>query len=166
VLVAVSAGCGAGHPAAPVAARIGQLQILNPFLPDPASPAVASVYLTVRNTGASADRLVAVTSPLAHTTMLMTEEGDGATGTMAPLAGLAIPAHGTATLQPGHDHLMLENPAAVRVGQLVEVTLRFARSGTVAVEVPVVPLSAIVGDNSDNTNMKGMKGMRMGSTGS
>jgi len=168
VVVALGAGCGsASGGAGGVVARVGSLEILHPYLPDPASPSVAAVYLTVRNTGSAADRLVSVTSPLAASSMLMTEDSDGSTGTMAPLADLPIPAHGTASLLPGHDHVMLEGPAAVKVGQDVEVTLRFARAGNVTVEVPVVPLSAIIGnDGSPATAGPGnMGGMDMATTG-
>ena len=157
-----SAGSGTG---APVAGRIGDLEIIHPFLPDPASPAVASVYLTVRDTGALPDRLVAASSVAAGSAMLMAEQP---AGTMAPLDALAVPAHGEASLAPGHDHLMLENPRGVlRVGQTVPVTLRFARAGRITLEVPVVPLSDILGDGGSGSNpgsgtmggMAGMKGM-------
>jgi copper(I)-binding protein len=167
VLVALGAGCGASAPAAgAVVAHVGALEIIHPFLPDPASPSVAAVYLMVRNTGATADRLVSATSPLAPASMLMTEQSTGEGGVMAPLAGLVIPAHGTATLQPGHDHLMLERPAAVKVGEDVEVTLRFARAGAVTVKVPVVPLTAIIDDDgAPTTGTTTMKGMNMASSG-
>jgi copper(I)-binding protein len=171
LLVALGAGCGASAPATPAAevvAHVGALEIIHPFLPDPASPSVAAIYLTVRNTGPTADRLVSATSPLARTSMLMTERSNGQTGVMAPLAGLVIPAHGTAALQPGQDHLMLESPAAVNVGETVEVTLRFARAGAVTLEVPVVPLTAIIDDDGASTTIAttSTKGITMASAGS
>jgi copper(I)-binding protein len=165
--LSILAGCGSASTAASggnVAARVGDLEILHPYLPDPASPSVAAVYLTVRNDGSHPDRLLTVTSTSAAHSMLMTEDDQGGTGTMAPLRGLAIPAHGEASLVPGRDHVMLEGPERVHVGGHVSVTLRFETAGSVTVEVPVVPLSAIVGNDGSpvTTGMGAMGGMDMG----
>ena len=155
-----AAACGssasAGSANSEVVARLGDLEIIHPFLPSPASPSVAAVYLTVRNTGTAPDRLTGISTPAAASSMLMAEEP---TGAMAPLVDLEIPAHGEASLAPGHDHLMLENPTSTfKVGQEVRVTLRFAQAGSIAVEVPVVPLTDIVG-GSGSTSMGKMPGM-------
>ncbi len=138
---------GASRPAATsqVVGRVGSLEVLNPFLPDPASPSVAAIYLTVKDTGPKADALVAATSPAAPDVMLMTENGHGSFGSMGMLRQLRIPAHGQASLAPGHDHVMLEQPTVTfKVGQTVLVTLRFRWAGSVTVKVPVVPLSWIL----------------------
>jgi len=67
-------------------------------------------------------------------------------GTMGMLRELRVPAHGSASLVPGRDHLMLEQPHdALQVGQHVTVTLRFEHAGTLTISVPVVPLSRILG---------------------
>jgi copper(I)-binding protein len=77
--------------------------------------------------------------------MLMKENAHGSS--MGMLADLRIPAHGQASLKPGRDHLMLEQPKTrFKVGQTVFVTLRFERSGSVTLKVPVVPLSRIIGN--------------------
>ncbi|MGO9334899.1 MAG: copper chaperone PCu(A)C [Acidimicrobiales bacterium] len=141
------AAAGASRPAATskVVGRVGSLEILNPFLPDPASPSVAAIYLTVKDTGSKADALVAATSPAAPDVMLMTENAHGSFGSMGMLRELRIPAHGQASLAPGHDHVMLEQPTVTfKIGQTVLVTLRFKWAGSVTVEVPVVPLSWIL----------------------
>lgn len=126
-----------------VGTHIGSLTVFDAFLPQPASPDVAAIYLTVRNSGSRPDALVAVSSAVASSSMLMTENPDG---TMGMLGALRIPAHAEASLTPGRDHLMLEQPRhALRVGQHVVVTLRFRRAGTLTISVPVVPLSRILG---------------------
>ena len=38
-----------------IAARVGPLEVIDPFLPNPASPTVAAIYLTVKNTGSRPD---------------------------------------------------------------------------------------------------------------
>jgi copper(I)-binding protein len=162
LLAVLVSGCGSSGSPAAVAARVDHIEILHPYLPDPPSPSVAAVYLTVRNTGSTPDRLVSVTCSRASSSMLMTEQSNGSTGTMASLASLTVPAHGSAALVPGHDHVMLLRPSALEVGEDVKMTLRFAVAGTVTVEVPVVALSAIV-DNNGSATTANMKGMNMGS---
>lgn len=157
-LAAVGASCGSasGTASDQVVARVGDLEIIHPFLPEPASPSVAAVYLTVRDTGATPDQLISISTPTARTSLLMAEDPDGS---MSPLADLAIPARGEVSLAPGHNHLMLENPTfAFKIGQEVTATLTFARAGSVTIDVPVVPLGDIIGAN-DGSQMKGMPGM-------
>jgi periplasmic copper chaperone A len=127
---------------AAVGDRIGSLKVVDAFLPQPASPDVAAIYLTVKNSGSRPDALVAVSSAAAADSMLMTEN---ANGTMGLLRELRVPAHGQASLVPGRDHLMLERPHdTLAVGQHVTVTLRFEHAGELTISVPVVPLSRIL----------------------
>lgn len=143
----LGAAAGARRPdaSAAVAGRVGSLEVIDPFLPDPASPGVAAIYLTVKDTGPRADALVAATSSVAPEVMLMTENDHGSFDSMGMLRELRIPAHGQVSLAPGHDHVMLEQPTVTfTVGQRVPVTLRFERSGSVTIDVPVVPLSWIL----------------------
>jgi periplasmic copper chaperone A len=129
-----------GHAAA-VGDRVGALTVVDAFLPQPASPDVAAIYLTVKNAGGRPDALVSASSASASSSILMTENPNG---TMGLLRALRIPAHGRASLVPGRDHLMLEQPDdPLSVGQHVLVTLRFRRAGTLTISVPVVPLSRI-----------------------
>lgn len=133
---------GAPRPVAVVGTRIASLTVVDAFLPQPASPDVAAIYLTVRNSGSRPDSLVGASSTAATGSMLMTENPDG---TMGMLPALRIPAHAQASLTPGRDHLMLEQPLhTLEVGQHVSVTLRFRRAGTLTISVPVVPLSWIL----------------------
>jgi copper(I)-binding protein len=146
-LVGPSAPVGAsyhgasGRPATATGTRLGALTVVEAFLPQPASPDVAAIYLTVKNSGARADELVSVSSAAAGSSMLMTEN---ANGTMGMLRTLRIPAHGSASLVPGRDHVMLEQPrGTLDVGQHVAVSLHFRLAGTLTISVPVVPLSWI-----------------------
>lgn len=129
------------HSATATGTRLGALTVVNAFLPQPPSADVAAIYLTVKNSGARADELVSVSSAAASSSMLMTEN---ANGTMGMLRLLRIPAHGSASLVPGRDHLMLEQPrGTLNVGQRVIVSLRFRLAGTLTISVPVVPLDWI-----------------------
>ena len=146
VYVVIGAPAAASsHGAPPTVAigdRVGPLRVVDAFLPQPASPAVAAIYLTVKNSGARPDALVAVSSLAAAGSMLMTENPNG---TMGLLRELRVPAHGQASLMPGRDHLMLEQPHdTLVVGEHVTVTLRFQHAGQLTISVPVVPLSRIL----------------------
>ncbi len=146
VCVALAAPAAASYhgppPTVAVGDRIGSLRVVDAFLPQPASPAVAAIYLTVKNSGSRPDALVAVSSAVAADSILMTEN---ANGTMGLLRELRVPAHGQASLVPGRDHLMLEQPHdTLAVGQHVTVTLRFQHAGELTISVPVVPLSRIL----------------------
>jgi copper(I)-binding protein len=58
---------------------------------------------------------------------------------METMAALEVPAAGALALRPGQTHLMLEPPLPdFGRGDSVQVTLRFARAGTVAVWVFVI----------------------------
>jgi periplasmic copper chaperone A len=144
VLAGVAGASYHGTPSRTPAARIriGHLTVVDAFLPEPPSPAVAAIYLTVKNSGSRPDDLIGVTTAAAGSSMLMTENPNG---TMGMLRQLRIPAHGEASLVPGHDHLMLEQPThALALGQHVAVTLHFRRAGFLTISVPVVPLSRIL----------------------
>ena len=133
---------GGSHPSPATGNRIGALTVRDTFLPEPASGSVASIYLTVKNSGSQADSLIGVRSAAANGSMLMTENSNGS---MGMLSQLRIPAHGQASLVPGKDHVMLEQPRhALRLGQHVQVTLHFKRAGYLTITVPVVPLSRIL----------------------
>ena len=122
--------------------HIGSLTVVDAFLPEPPSPAVAAIYLTVKNSGSRSDALIGVATAAADSSMLMTENPNG---TMGMLGQLRIPAHGEASLVPGHEHLMLEQPThTLSLGQHVMVTLHFRRAGLLTISVPVVPLSRIL----------------------
>jgi len=141
---AASAGAATKH-STPPAPHIGTLTIRDAFLPQPASPSVAAIYLTVKNSGPRADALIGVRSAAAGSSMLMTENRNGSMGMMRELL---IPAHGHASLVPGRDHIMLEQPHhTLELGQHVLVTLVFRRAGSLTISVPVVPLSRILGRN-------------------
>jgi copper(I)-binding protein len=139
---AASASYRAPARAPTVTTHIGSLTVIDAFLPEPPSPAVAAIYLTVKNSGSRSDALIGVATAAAGSSMLMTENPNG---TMGLLRQLRIPGHGEASLVPGRDHLMLEQPThALTLGQHVLVTLHFRRAGYLTISVPVVPLSRIL----------------------
>jgi periplasmic copper chaperone A len=143
----------------------GGMQVTGAFLPSPPSPSVAAAYLVFHNVTGRADSLISADTPVASHTMAMSEDANS----MKMLGPVTIPPHGRVDFTPGHDHLMLEGlRRRLKVGQSVEIRLRFRRAGTVDLKVPVVPLSRILGlepvkgvssSGKTSTTMGQMRGM-------
>lgn len=105
--------------------------------PPPGAP-TAAVYLTIRNTGDGADRLIAVATPAAETaTLHRTRMADGMMR-MRPVESLEIPAGERIVLEPGGLHIMLEGLARpIEGGDEASLTLAFEQAGEKALTLPV-----------------------------
>ena len=122
------------------AVRVGDLTVSGATLPRPASPDVASVYLTVRNGGGTADTLLDARSDAGDAPRVMAEHVDGTMGDTGPLV---VPAHGSVVLTTGRQHLMLASPRpGLREGSTVHVTLVFSHAGAITVPVTVTPIGS------------------------
>ncbi|WP_163849521.1 DUF1775 domain-containing protein [Pseudooceanicola aestuarii] len=100
---------------------------------------VGGGFFTVANTGAQADRLVSVSSPVAGRAEIheMAMEGDVMRMRALP-DGLEIPAEGTVTLKPGGFHLMLMDLKDRLIeGETLTVTLTFEQAGAVDILLPI-----------------------------
>jgi copper(I)-binding protein len=126
------------------AAATGPLSIQSPWSRATAPMQKTGVaYLTIRNDGAEADRLTDVASPVAAKVQLHESIREGDVMKMRKVSGLAVPAHGTATLAPGGYHVMLMGlEAPLKEGQSFPLTLTFEHAGKVEVEVRVMGMSA------------------------
>ncbi|GAA1245575.1 copper chaperone PCu(A)C [Kitasatospora nipponensis] len=140
VATALAAGsivvaCGAGSPS--TAATV-KLSVEGSYIPLPAGDGMAAGYLTVRNDGSGGDRLLRVTSPGAGSVTLHHSTDTS----MTEVESLPVPARGTLELARGGNHLMImgwQKPPAV--GDHLELDLTFEHAGTIAVQVPVKPLT-------------------------
>ena len=93
---------------------------------------IAAGYMTIKNAGKTADKLVSASSPAAEKveTHVTVKEGD--IFRMREVKGYDIPAGGSFELRPGGAHLMLVNvKAPLKEGDKVPMTLRFERAGEV-----------------------------------
>lgn len=119
---------------------VGSLEIGHPWsratLP---GAKVAAGYLTVKNNGTEADRLIAVESKISEKAEIHEMAVNDGIMTMRPLAGgLEIPAGGEIKLEPGSFHIMfvgLKEPAVE--GVKFPGTLTFEKAGKVDVEFAV-----------------------------
>ncbi|WP_297103376.1 copper chaperone PCu(A)C [uncultured Devosia sp.] len=127
-----------GAMAAPAETSIGDLTISGAFTRAtlPNAP-VAGGFLTLTNTGAQDDTLIAVETPVAKEGQIheMAMEGDVMKMRQLP-DGLVLPAGETVVLEPGGYHLMfmgLTDPIAE--GDAVPVTLTFEKAGTITLDL-------------------------------
>lgn len=98
-----------------------------------------AVYLTMKNNGGLADRLLGAETARARKVELHTTKNENGVMQMRPLEqGVALPAGAEAAMKPGGDHVMLlglTQPLAE--GETLPLTLKFERAGNVNVDVAV-----------------------------
>ena len=73
----------------------------------PPGAKIAAGYLTIRNQGATADRLIGASSPAAARVEPHVTEKQGEVMRMREVKGYDVPAKGSYELRPGGAHLML-----------------------------------------------------------
>lgn len=106
--------------------------------PTPEGVNVAAGYLTIANTAAEADQLIAASSRRAGRVEIHEMIADGAVMRMRRTPALEIPAGGETALAPGGAHLMFfEVDPGFSVGEMIPVRLVFQRGGEVDVDMPV-----------------------------
>ncbi len=95
----------------------------------------AHTYLVIHNLASTPDELIAVRSPIASRVVLV--QRTSAAGPAAVVGGLPVPAHGTLTLTPVGDDVVLENPVPFESSRQVALTLVFRHAGQVTIEAAV-----------------------------
>jgi copper(I)-binding protein len=130
------------------------IEIAHPFARATAVTAkTGAAYFTIVNAGASDDRLIAASSPIAEKSELHATIDDNGVMKMRPLVAIAVKAGERVELKPGGMHLMLTGlKAPLKVGQSFPLTLTFEKAGPVTVTVGVEKVGAASGHD-----MPGMK---------
>jgi copper(I)-binding protein len=143
------------HAAFAHAFKVGDIEIGHPWSrATPAGAKVAGGYLTITNTGAVADRLVAISSDISAKAELHEMAVTNGVMTMRPVAsGLEIPAGGKVALAPGGFHLMFfDLKRQPKQGETFSATLRFEKAGTVTVDFAVEGIGGTGGTDSDHSD--------------
>ena len=97
-----------------------------------------AAFMTIKNNGKAADRLVSVDSDVADAVEIHLSEMKDDVMTMRQVDGVEIPAGGEALLQPGGYHVMLIGlQRELAVGEKVNLTLTFEKAGQMSVEAEV-----------------------------
>jgi copper(I)-binding protein len=95
----------------------------------------APTYLTIRNLGSQPDELLSASSPAARRVILTGPPAAG--GARPTVAGLPIPAHGSITLSPLSNDVVLVDPGPYESDMTVPLTLVFRHAGRVQVNASV-----------------------------
>jgi hypothetical protein len=112
---------------------VGDLVIDNPWARESVTRTGAA-YLTVRNGGDAADRLVGVASEVADRAELHSSVVQDGVMRMRPVDAVEVPAGGEAVLEPGGLHVMLIGlKAPLEEGDSFALTLVFEDAGEVEV---------------------------------
>jgi periplasmic copper chaperone A len=126
------------------AQSMGTLEIEHPWArATPPGASVGGGYVTVKNGGDAADKLVGASSPAADQVQLHVMRMDNGVMRMRQVPSFKVPAHGSLMLKPGGNHLMfigLKQP--LKPGEKVPVKLRFERAGEVEVQLDVGSMGA------------------------
>ena len=98
----------------------------------------AAGYLRIVNATDRDDRLLAASADRVAAVEFHETSIEGGISKMGQLAEIEVPARATVVLEPGGLHLMLLGPEAGLVaGEVVHLTLTFARAGEVTVDATV-----------------------------
>lgn len=98
----------------------------------------SAIYMTIRNSGDQADRLLKAQSDAAHVVEIHNVKNNNGVMSMFPVDAVEVPAQGEAVLKPGSFHVMLIGLTRdLKVGDTVTVTLTFAQAGALTVTAEV-----------------------------
>jgi len=126
--------------AAALPARAGDIEIVSAWArATPGRAPNGAAYVTITNTGASDDRLVAVETAAAGRAEIHTHTMAGGIMKMEKVDYVAVPAGATVAFRPGGLHLMLFGlKQPLKVGETISLTLVFAKAGRITVTAPVM----------------------------
>ncbi|SIQ35313.1 hypothetical protein SAMN05878276_3922 [Aquipseudomonas alcaligenes] len=119
--------------------QAGQIQIDHPWSREmPPSAPNAAAFFTLHNQGATADRLLAASSPQAQKVELHEHVHKDGLMKMQQVQGVDVPAGGEVKFVPMGYHVMLFGvKQQLKDGERFPMTLRFEQAGEVQVEVAV-----------------------------
>jgi len=118
----------------------GAITVAHPWSrPTPPKASMGVVYMTIKNSGASADTLLSVKCDCAKSAeMHRTETDSSGKSSMRQQAQVEIAAQGVAEFAPGGLHVMLIGLKSAREeGSRFPITLEFAKAGQLTVDVKV-----------------------------
>ncbi|WP_337918632.1 copper chaperone PCu(A)C [Pseudaminobacter soli (ex Zhang et al. 2022)] len=119
--------------------KAGMIEIGHPWSrPTPPSAPVASGYMTLTNSGAEADRLVEISSPLSERAEIHRSAIESGVASMRPVEGLPLEPGTTVDFAAEKLHVMFIGPERqLKDGERFPATLVFEKAGAVEVEFVV-----------------------------
>lgn len=128
---------------------VGSITVMHPWARATPGPAKAGAgYLGLKNSGATADRLVKAESNLSKRTELHTHIMEGGVMKMPHVEeGIEVPAGKEVMFEPGGFHVMFMGlKAPFKEGEMLPITLYFENAGKVKVQLTVKGVGAKSGD--------------------
>ncbi len=124
---------------------VGNIRIIHPWARASAGPMRnGAAFLEIRNTGSEPDRLIGVESPAAGRAHIHETFMEGDVIKMRPIDTLEIPGGGSVVLKPHGLHIMLMMlNAPLKRGENLLLTLRFEKSGSIRITLPISAPGAI-----------------------
>ncbi len=99
---------------------------------------VSAAYMTISNSGGTADKLISATTDVAGAVELHTTEVKDNVAKMQQVQSIEVPANGEVQLKSGGYHIMLLNlQRDLQPGDTLTLILTFEKAGKVTVTVPV-----------------------------
>ncbi|KGF70480.1 hypothetical protein LL06_05040 [Hoeflea sp. BAL378] len=126
--------------------KLGALEIEHPYArATPPNAPVSGGYMTIRNTGAEADRLLTGEAAFAERVEIHEMAMDGEVMKMRQLTdGLEIPAGGEVVLKPGSFHIMFIGiDSQFKPGETRKATVVFEKAGAIELEFQVEDIKAM-----------------------
>lgn len=109
----------------------------------PKGATVGAAYLEIKTDGKTTDRLLAARSPVAGTVEIHTHIMEGDVMKMRRVEGIDVKAGTSHILKPSGDHVMLMDlKQPLKEGDLLKITLVFAKAGEIEIDATVEPIGA------------------------
>jgi periplasmic copper chaperone A len=106
--------------------------------PTPPAATVGAVYLSVTNTGRTADRLIGISSPIARTVEIHESRTVQGIMQMRAVSSVECPPGAAVKIEPGGLHVMLVGLMhPLTAGMQFPLSLRFRDAGVLTVQVTV-----------------------------
>jgi len=139
LLLLLAAQAPAQAPAQGAGARIGNLVVAGAWSrPAPPSATVGVVYFSLTNLGVKADRLMALSSPIAAKVELHESRRVQGVVEMRAVSALECPPGVTVKIEAGGVHVMLIGLArSLTAGTTFPLSLKFRDAGVLTLQVPV-----------------------------
>ena len=112
--------------------KVGDLVIEHPVARATTAMAMTSAgYFVIMNNGTEDDRLVEITANFPRVMMHDTKTNDGIATMFHIEDGVAVPAGGTVTFEPGSKHVMFMglNGDPFEIGEEIPATMNFEKAG-------------------------------------
>src|SRR6516164_6871003 len=117
----------------------------------PGGARTGAAYMTLMNSGASADRLLSATTPVADQVQFHRETDDNGVSRMREVHNVELSPGGKIIFKPGEMHMMivgLKQP--LKEGQTFPLALQFEKAGHIDVNVPIQKIGAMHREDMDH----------------